>query len=202
MKNILIILILIVTLLFLSCGTILDSSKIVGRWELINVEYYQYNEDFDSYKKITAIADVFPDDKKPTRGQFFDVYGKSFIVVFDKLNQFSVTYTSKTNQSGTIFCRLVDTDWSMDTSENSLTIKLKNTPTPDPSTDIVIWKNGLTVKNYWPMSSSDTFEIYIKAKDVGLDYFNITLTTNKDLSNDDKYRFKFHSVKAFFKRQI
>jgi hypothetical protein len=157
------VIILPLLILLFSCGTILDSSKIIGKWSLTSVEYYVYNPEFDSYKKITGLTSSTPGQNQPINGAFFWSTSTSFTLEFLASNQFYVS------DSQVIIINPTTTSWSLNSYENSLTIKVSQTV---PGTDN-IWNSGFEIKNYWVLASNTIMEIRIDSKDLGIDHINI-----------------------------
>jgi hypothetical protein len=184
MKNIIF---LFFSLFLFSCGTIVDSSKLIGEWTLTSVNYYTYNEDLDSYKKISGINAAVPTTTEPLNRSFFcgiDDFDESGVytwaIEFKKAssdNEKNSFYVTAPNDE--IFISESDSSWELNSYENSLSLKV------DATDDVYksLWEtsSGLNMKNYWPLASNTSLEITLDSKDFNREYFNIDLTQDKIL---------------------
>ncbi|MCK4796535.1 MAG: hypothetical protein KAT05_04095 [Spirochaetes bacterium] len=187
MKKMLIFIVLIIT----SCGVILDPLRILGEWKLDEVEFYVYNEVLDSIKTYTGIDDNSPDTKHPIIGAFFCGGKAAYTIEFEKAspkNRLIIIGDDDDASTDDIIVDLDDGVWSIDTFENSLTIKIDG-----DNINSNFWEKGFTIKNYWPMANYDSLELYIEAKDVYKNKDTFTI----DLSDDT---IEVHSMKGIFKR--
>jgi hypothetical protein len=141
----------IILLLFNSCGVILDSSKIIGKWKLTTTEFYTYNYELDSYKKVLG-----------SDGYFFGSSTNNYFIVFQST-------TFDVMQDTIPF--ITNKKWTLDGNENSITLDVSAT-----SPGLNIWLNGFKTKNYWPMATATTLEITLTASDLNMQYFNIPIT--------------------------
>jgi hypothetical protein len=163
--------IIMVLLLLNSCGTILDSTRIVGKWSLASAEFYTYNEELDSYKKISGV-DATSDSTSPVNGAFFGTNNIKYIITF-QTETFDVLHSWDTSTNvGIPF--VSSNKWSVDSTDNSITFDVIST---NPSSDS-IWQKGFKIKNYWPLSNPTTLEITLIASDVNMSYFDIPVGTS------------------------
>jgi len=183
-------LLLILFLLFfiLSCGVIIDQSKLVGKWELSEVNFYIYNEIADSYKKIGGKNDVTPDFTIPIMGNFFFEKKKSITMELLSNNKFTVKGYNSLGVEEDIISALNPGEWVIDNFENSITFKTNKIDSSSSN----LWKRGVSIKNYWPVISNTAFKIYVKAIDFNLNNFIF------DLSED---KIEVYSMEAFFKKK-
>ncbi len=171
----------IILLLFLSCGAIVDDLRVIGIWNLQNVEFYTYNNELDSTKIYTGINKDYPDQNHPLMSSFFCETGKaSYSIEFDREYKFII---KKDNTSDII--TETYSSWSVDNYNNSLDFEVK----PGCLDANGFWLTGFRVINSWPMPNYQTLELTIKAGDLHQNYFLI------DLSNDV---IKVNSMKAIF----
>ena len=165
---------IIVSLLFTSCGVLLDDAKFRGLWHLTEVRFYQYNEEYNSYLTIEGLDDTTPDTTAPIISNFFGV------------KMTNITMTINTNKTWTAkgdrpdwsqpIDIVSDSDsgkWDIDTYNNTITLtcpKGNNDSTTDQ-----LWSNSKSVTNAWPMTTNNKFDFYIKASDFGRDYFEFEI---------------------------
>lgn len=191
MKNIkfFLIIFILITLIIFSCGVIIDSSKMVGKWELTEVNFYTYNEIADSYKKIIGLNDVTPDAFYPIRGNFFFENKKGITMELLSNNKFTVKGYNSLGIEEDIIDSLNPGEWTVDSFENSITFKTTNIDSNSKN----LWKRGVSIKNYWPVISNTAFKIYVRATDFNLNRFIFDLTEDKKI--------EVYSMEAFFTKK-
>ena len=68
---------IILTCFSVSCGTILDTGKIIGKWKLVTVEFFDYHDGADSYINYSTatlpVGETEPSYRQPVLGNFFSV---------------------------------------------------------------------------------------------------------------------------------
>lgn len=175
---------LLLFILFLSCGVLLDTNRIIGEWKLSKTEFYSSIPIIDSRYIIYGINDNSPDKNSPINAAFFDIpfftnKNKHRIYAdFQDNNNLRIYYTDVSADS-TITVDIVEAikgEWIVNNFENSLTIKIKRT---SRETDNFWTKGGFKIVNYWPMSNYTTLELTITAQDVGKSHFSIQLEDKK-----------------------
>jgi len=154
----------IVLVSFFSCGTIVDNSKILGKWDLFSVEYYQYNSSLDSYKKVTGGGAQTATE--PLKNSFFwSTISGTCTIEFLAGYQFFVT------NGAVVIVNQNKGKWSLDTFENSLSLVVYQADVvSDP---LSIWENGFSLKIFWPLANNNQLELTIDAADFGKEYFDI-----------------------------
>lgn len=186
-KKIILIILLLCVIFFLSCGVILDQLKLVGKWELYEVNFYVYNEITDSYKKISGINDLTPDNFSPIMGSFFFEKKNKITMELLNNNKFVVKGYNVSSAEEDIISLLDPGEWTVNIFENSITFKVN----PIDKNSSNLWKRGVVIKNYWPFISNTVFKIYVKANDFNQKRFIF------DLSED---KIDIYSMEAFFKK--
>ena len=197
MKNILHFILVSNLLLFLSCGVILDKTRIAGQWELDTVEFYVQNTSIDVIKTYYGTSDNTPSSDEPMNSEFFE-HGqaenprtRTYIMDFDTSNQLQIT--GNDGDSATTddtFVPFTRGEWQLNQFDNSLLIHISGNEGSTLARGI--WRDGFKLHLDWPMPDYDTLEIEINANDVGESYFSVDLS-GKSL--------KVKSMKGIFKRQ-
>ena len=183
------IVIIVIIIFFLSCGVIIDSSKLIGKWNLSEVNFYVYNETVDSYKKISGKNDLTPDDSTPIIGNFFFEKKKDIVIEFFSNNKFTLKGINSNGTEENIIDATKPGEWIVDNFENSITFKVDKI---DPNSQN-LWKRGVSIKNYWPVISNTAFKIYVKASDFNIQRFTFDLSGDKTI--------EIYSMEAFFKKR-
>ena len=164
-------LLLLVVFTLVGCGVVLDDGKIVGTWELTSSEFYVYNEIVDSYITYTGSTTEELGDKVPVLGSFFWTKASSVTITFDANGEFFVEAVDDAGDT----VKIVDstfTSWSIDTFENSLTMKVQSSA----KVNYGIWSKDFNICIDWPLATPQTMEMLIKSDDFGMESFDITGT--------------------------
>ena len=169
-----IMLVVIISLFIIaSCGSLLDSYNLLGTWTLSNVEFYVYNSNLDSIKTYTSTSNAEPDDEHPSIREFFndkDMTGdEEYTIEFEDTDEELIIKKG----DSVIIVDGPNGSWSVDSFENSISIKIKQDGTSDN-----FWKKGFSFKNYWPLANYSTLELTIKAEDIGKSKFSVDLTND------------------------
>ena len=174
---------IILSLLFTSCGVLLDDAKFRGLWHLTDVKFYQYSEDFNSYLAIEGIgpnnkninnSDLSADKNAPLISNFFGVKMREITMTINT----NKTWTAKGNIIGrTDYTDIIgDSDsgtWEIDTYNNTVTITC---PKGDADSTVdQLWSDKHQITNAWPMTSNNKFILYVKATDLGREYFEFEI---------------------------
>ena len=153
-----------------SCGTILDSSRILGKWKLESADFYTYNEELDSYKKISG-GDSISDSDIPAYWAFIDRDHSGYVINFLS-DTFDILYDYNENtETGTNY--LKNNEWLADNTDNSMTFDVKTTNSSSNN----IWQKGFKIKNYWPLSTPTTLEITLIAADINVTSIYVPTST-------------------------
>ena len=99
---------IIVSLLFTSCGVLLDDAKFRGLWHLTDVKFYQYNEDFNSYLAIEGIG---PNTKNKTNGDTSPDTNAPLMSNFFGVTMTNITMTINTNKTWTLIFSIAILVW-------------------------------------------------------------------------------------------
>ena len=181
----------------MSCGVILDQTRIVGYWELDAVEFYVQNSNIDAVKTYTGQSDKSPDSTHPMNSEFFghdeddNTTDRTYIIHFDESNQLEITADDgNSTTTDDTFIAYERGEWQLNQFDNSLLIHIRNNKNSTLARGI--WRDGFKLHLDWPMPDYDTLEIEIKASDVGESCFKVDLS-DKTL--------KVKSMKGIFKRQ-
>lgn len=176
---------------FVSCGTILDTGKIIGKWKLVTVEFFEYHKGSDSYicysTSTLPVGTTEPSSRQPVLGNFFfsPEITDNFYIVFndngageDADGEFSVYFKDSPSASDYIISGNSPGKWKLDSFNNRLTCSIPQAASTDVSSDATddgygIWQNEFNFSNDWPLSSPEKMELLIKAKDAKIDCFNI-----------------------------
>lgn len=178
---------------FVSCGTILDTGKIIGRWKLVTADFFEYHNGSDSYicysTSTLPIGITEPSSRQPVLGNFFfsPEITDNFYIVFndngageDADGEFSVYFKDSPSASDYIISGNLPGKWKLDAFNNSLTCSIPQSEATNVSSDATgdddgygIWQNEFKFSNDWPLSSPEKMELMIKAADVGVDGFAI-----------------------------
>lgn len=185
---------IILTCFSVSCGTILDTGKIIGKWKLVTVEFFDYHEGADSYINYSTatlpVGETEPSYRQPVLGNFFfsPEIAENFYIVFndngagvDADGEFLVYFKDSPTASDYIINGNNPGKWKLDSFNNRITCKIPKAQEemiPDASADTVddgygIWQKEFSFSNDWPLSSPEKMELLIKAKDADVDNFNI-----------------------------
>ncbi len=148
---------LVVFFLVVSCGVILDPSKIQGEWNLVAVDFILYNSELDAYKTIHGRVSSLPNETNPAFGEFFGTNSSKYTLRFRE-GYFEVFDASSDTIS---IIDPKDTGWSVDSFTNTISISIKKADSPDN-----LWNSGLSFVNYWPLSTNNELELIILASDV------------------------------------
>lgn len=149
---------------------------------MTDVKFYQNNEDFDSYLAIEGIGpnnknsdnnDTSPDTNAPLMSNFFGVKMTSITMTIN-INK---TWTAKGKEIGgsTETDIVSDSDsgrWEIDTYNNTVTLTC---PKGTDSTTDRLWSHQYSITNSWPMTSNNKFNFYVKASDLGREYFEFEI---------------------------
>lgn len=191
------------TLLFLviiSCGVLLDATKLPGTWVLDDVEFYAHDPILDATKIYVGLDDQSPDPYHPIEAEFFCEKAEDFaesgkpkykMVIDHTNNNFEIIRTT-----GTTSVKLLNTEGtnanitsiSVDSYNNTIEYTVRKNDTAKG-----FWRNPLKITNYWPMANYNTLELLIKAEDTTCDYFEV------DLAND--VTIKAYAMKGIFLRK-
>lgn len=188
MKPFLFYLFTIIPIFFFSCGVILDdTTKLEGTWNFTQAEFYTYNPMLDSFKTYLGTNSSTLGFNTAYNGAFFcstsdRIYTMTFERSENEWSRFSIIDGSDDYLVDKNRC-----NWKINSWDNTLELKIS-----EATADNNFWKNGFTLKNYWPLTTNTTMELYIKASDVGLDYFSIDLSTDT---------IRAYSMKGFFTKQ-
>lgn len=176
---------------FVSCGTILDTGKIIGRWKLVTTEFFEYHEGADSYicysTSTLPVGTTEPSSRQPVLGNFFfsPEITDNFYIVFndngagaDADGEFLVYFKDSPGASDYIINSSSPGKWKLDSFNNRLTCSIPQAENRDVSSDATddgygIWQTGFFLSNDWPLSSPEKMELLIKSKDAGVEYFNV-----------------------------
>ncbi|MBP5705680.1 MAG: hypothetical protein J6W76_00225, partial [Spirochaetales bacterium] len=165
---------IIVSLLFTSCGVLLDDAKFRGLWHLTEVRFYQYNEEYNSYLTIEGLDDTTPDTSAPIISNFFGVTMTKITMTINT----NKTWTAKGYPPNSTAEEQIVSDsdsgkWDIDTYNNTITLTCPK-GNKDSTAD-QLWSNNKSVTNAWPMTTNNKFDFYIKASDFGRDYFEFEI---------------------------
>jgi hypothetical protein len=159
-------------LLLNSCGTILDSTRIIGKWKMVSADFYTYNEELDSYKKIAG-GDNTADSTAPAFWAYFDSSKKNYVINFQS-DSFEILHTyNESTKTGTPLITTIN-KWNVDGTDNSLNLEVPATN----SSSTLIWQKGFKTKNFWPLANTTTLEITLIASDVGMGSFYIPTSSS------------------------
>jgi len=159
-------------LLFSGCGVVMDSTRLSGKWQLTDVNFYTTNSTLDTTNTYYGTDSATPGSKEPVFGEFFDdnTAQKTYVMEFREDNSFSVT------ASGVEFLNSEKGEWYLNQYDNSLTVYVASN-----NTAVGFWKSGFKIVNYWAMPDYNTLELTIKASDVGDRYFDVALLSGKNI---------------------
>jgi hypothetical protein len=175
---------IIVFFLLDSCGAILEETRIVGKWKLTGAEFYAKESSVDALKIYTGVAKDNPDSSHPIIYAFFCGDKDTYVIDFYQDKTLKIIRKSEPEY---VLVDITDGRWSMDSYENSLTIKIKSN-----STGYGFWQESFKFTNSWPMKNYETLELTLKASDTGRNNFKIDLK-NKTIQAE--------SMKATFTKQ-
>lgn len=177
-----------------SCGTILDTGKIIGKWKLVTAEFIQYHEGADSYISYSTetlpVGVTEPSYRQPVLGNFFfsPEITENFYIVFNDNGsgpevdgEFMVYFKDSPTFPDYIINGHVPGTWKLDSFNNRLTCYVsKNAQIglPDASSDATtdiygIWQTEFSFTNDWPLASPQKMELLIKAKDAKVEKFEV-----------------------------
>lgn len=177
-----------------SCGTILDTGKIIGKWKLVTAEFYDYHAGADTYicysTETLPIGETEPSSRQPVLGNFFfsPKVTENFYIVFndngagaDADGEFMIYYKDSPKASDYIINGNNPGKWKLDSFNNRLTCHIPESDsvvTADTGSDATddgygIWQTEFSFDNDWPLSSPQKMELLIKAKDTNVESFDI-----------------------------
>lgn len=181
------ILLIIPIVFFVSCGTILDTGKIIGKWKLVTTEFFEYHKGVDSYvcysTSTLPVGVTEPSSRQPVLGNFFfsPEITDNFYIVFndngagvDADGEFLVYFKDSPNASDYIISGNSPGKWKLDSFNNRLTCSIPQVISGDTTNDSYgIWRTEFSFSNDWPLSSPEEMQLLIKSKDADVDYFDV-----------------------------
>lgn len=181
------ILLLIPIIFFVSCGTILDTGKIIGRWKLVTTEFFEYHKGADSYicysTATLPVGATEPSSRQPVLGNFFfsPEITDNFYIVFndngagtDADGEFLIYFKESPSASDYIINNNFPGKWKLDLFNNSLTCRIVQAADSDATDDSYgIWQTEFSFSNDWPLSSPENMQLLIKSEDAGVDCFDV-----------------------------
>lgn len=181
------ILLMIPIIFFISCGTILDTGKIIGKWKLVTTEFFEYHEGADSYicysTSTLPVGVTEPSTRQPVLGNFFfsPEITDNFYIVFndngagvDADGEFLVYFKDSPNAADYIINSNFPGKWKLDSFNNRLTCSVTSVADRDATDDgYGIWQTGFSFSNDWPLSAPEEMQLLIKSKDAGVDSFDV-----------------------------
>jgi hypothetical protein len=176
----------LVLFIFNSCGALLEDLRVIGKWEFSQAEFYAKENSVDALRIYSGINKKEPDKNHPIKYAFFgnDAEKDDYTL---EINQDKTIRLIKGDIDATVpdvKIDFMDGEWSVDSYENSLTIKVN-----ENTTSYGFWRDGFKLKNYWPLKDYSTLEITIKATDAGENYFKIRLEDKTILAESIKATF-------------
>lgn len=177
-----------------SCGTILDTGKIIGKWKLVTAEFIQYHKGADSYISYSTetlpVGVTEPSSRQPVLGNFFfsPEITDNFYIVFndngsgpDADGEFMVYFKDSPTFPDYIINGHVPGKWKLDSFNNRLTCYVSKNDqigitdvSSDVTTDLYgIWQTEFSFSNDWPLASPEKMELLIKAEDANVEKFDV-----------------------------